>query len=291
MGHGRQLVVAFGEGMAIGGTTMSLQASRKLGDECVWPDELDPRTICLSVDIDWAADAVLADVCRLFDERGLRATFFCTHAGIDVGEHERGLHPNYRGNGDQLKQMRAQLGEKAATVDETTIYRHVIGTTKTFAPEAKGMRSHSLYYDSMLMPLYRDFGIEYDSTYQIPLVSGLRPFWKEYDVLELPIYFADHFELKTGACSFDAARLRLDQLGLKIINLHPNMIFLNCAAEAQYQTCKSFYHDVERLAAARHSGRGTRTFVVELLDRIVHERLPTATLGQVNACWRAIHAI
>ncbi len=254
-----------------------------------WPASLDPRTICLTVDVEWAHDAVLADVRRLFDERGLPATFFCTHSAIDVGTHERGLHPNYRRNGDQLKRLHAERGEAAATLDEAQIYRHVLAMTKAFAPEAKGVRSHSLFYDSSLMPLYREFGLEYDSSYQIPLVEGLRPFWKEYDVLELPIYFTDHFELKTGACGFDTSRLRIDQPGLKVINLHPNMLFLNCADDAHYQACKPYYHDVERLLGARRSKRGIRDFVSDLLDEIVRRNIATEALATVNAQWRAQH--
>jgi hypothetical protein len=136
------------------------------------------------------------------------------------------------------------------------------------------------------MPLYQEFGLEYDSSYQIPLVSGLRPFWKECGVLEIPIYFADHFELKTGACDFRASALDLDSDGLKVINLHPNMVFLNCASDAEYQACKLFYRDVERLLEARNGGRGVRTLVCDLLERVAQLNVPIRTLGEVNAIWR-----
>ncbi|MBV9685688.1 MAG: hypothetical protein JO096_00550, partial [Alphaproteobacteria bacterium] len=153
----------------------------------------DPGMICLTVDVEWAHPAVLQDVVELFNAYEVRATFFCTHAGVGVGSHERGLHPNYRRNGTTLKELAANLGPVAmAGIGEEELYRHVLRTTRTFAPEAKGVRSHSLFYDSLMIPLYREFGIEYDSSYQLPLIPGLQPIWKEYDVLELPIYFADH---------------------------------------------------------------------------------------------------
>jgi peptidoglycan/xylan/chitin deacetylase (PgdA/CDA1 family) len=250
------------------------------------PGDLDPRTICLTVDVEWATEEVLADLRRLFDERGLRATFFCTHAGVDVGIHERGLHPNFRPSGDTVRQLRSTKGE-AALLDDTALFRHVLTSTLAYAPEAKGVRSHSLHYDSMLLPLYAELGLEYDSTYLLPLVSGLGPFWKEYDVLELPIFFNDHFELKTGATGFDFHSLGLDRPGLKVINMHPNMVFLNAVSDEHYLATKPFYHDVGRLREARHRGRGIRTMVVDLLDAIVKDRLPVATLGEVNAAWRA----
>jgi hypothetical protein len=273
--------------LAPGRTDMSIVAPRRYRSTDRWPDQVDPCTICLTVDVEWVADPVLAALRQLLDERGLRGTFFCTHAGVDVGPHERGLHPNYRRGGDQLKALTAQPRDKMPTLSESEIYRHILGLTRAFAPEAKGARSHSLYYDSLLIRLYHEFGLEYDSTYLMPLVAGLRPFWKEDDVLELPIYFNDHFELKTGACNFDVAQLGLERPGLKIINLHPNMIWLNCDSDARYQHSKAFYHDVERLTAAAHPGRGIRSLVIDLLDRIVTRGMPTMTLGEINTQWRA----
>jgi hypothetical protein len=248
----------------------------------------DAGTICFTVDVEWAHPAVLKDVLKLFDEYGVRGTFFCTHAGIDVGSHERGLHPNYRRNGSTLKALAGGIGAAAvAVIDESDLYRHVLRTTLSFAPEAKGARSHSLFYDSLMIPLYREFGLEYDSSYQLPLTSGLRPIWKEYDLLELPIYFSDHFELKTGATGFEIELLHLDRPGLKVINLHPNMMFINAVSDEHYISTKAFYHDPERLFQARCEGRGVRSMVIDLLEDVASRNRITATLGEVNAEWRS----
>jgi peptidoglycan/xylan/chitin deacetylase (PgdA/CDA1 family) len=244
--------------------------------------------VCFTVDVEWAHPAALNELLDLFDGYGVRATFFCTHAGVDVGSHERGLHPNYRRNGTTLKEITAAIGAAAAAfMDEIDLYRHVLRKTLQFAPEAKGARSHSLFYDSLLMPLYREFGLEYDSSCQLPLSPGLRPIWKEYDVLEMPIYFSDHFELKTGATGFDVALIHLDRPGLKIINLHPNMYYLNAVSNDHYMSTKSFYHDPEKLFRARYPGHGVRSMVIDLFEDIASRKLPTATLGEINAAWRS----
>jgi len=248
----------------------------------------DWGTVCFTVDVEWAHAAILQDIRDLFDGYGVRATFFCTHGGIDVGLHERGLHPNYRRNGTTLKELTTALGVRAAaSIDEGTLYRHVLRTTLDFAPEAKGARSHSLFYDSVMIPIYREFGLQYDSSYQLPLTPGLQPIWKEYDILELPIYFADHFELKTGATGSDISLLHPERPGLKIMNLHPNMVYLNAVSDQQYLASKAFYHDQERLLAARFPGRGIRSMVLDLLEYVGSKSLPTATLGQINAEWRS----
>jgi hypothetical protein len=245
----------------------------------LFPQDFDPRTVCLSVDVDWASDGVVADLRALFDERGLKATFFVTHAGIEVPGHERGLHPNFRRTGDVMRTF-------ADAQSEDDIYDRVVAAFKSFAPEAKGVRAHSLLYDSLLLPIYRQHGLEYDSSYQIPLVTELRPFWKEYDVLEIPVYFNDHFELKSGATGFDLGRLKLSEPGLKVILLHPNMVFLNAASNEHYVVAKPLYRDQDRLRDARHKGRGIRTLLLELLDAIVANKIPVMTLGEVNERWR-----
>ena len=153
----------------------------------------------------------MADLRRLFDQHGVRATFFVTHAGVERPGHERGLHHNFRRNGDSYKQVRG--GE--ATLTDEQIHTHVVSNTLAFAPEAKGLRTHSLYYDSTLLPLYRLAGLEYDYSYQMPLVAGLRPFWKPHEIVEIrPITPT----ISTWATGFDLAGLALERLGVEVIS-------------------------------------------------------------------------
>lgn len=246
------------------------------------------QAICLSVDVEWAHPAVLSDLVSLFDQRGLRATFFCTHEGVAVPGHERGIHPNFRGDGDVMKAYAASQ-DLDALRDQNRAYRFVVERFKSFAPEAVGVRGHSLHYDSQLMAIYRQHGIAYDSSYQLPLTPGLHPVWKECGILELPIFYNDYFDLKTGATGFDVNALSLGRPGLKVVNVHPNIVYLNAPHEAYYLATKGFYHDPERLLAARHAGPGARDLLVRLLDVIAVHELPTATLGEASADWRLRH--
>jgi peptidoglycan/xylan/chitin deacetylase (PgdA/CDA1 family) len=252
-----------------------------------WPHGLHPDTICFTVDVEWAAEEVLADLRSLFDQYGVRATFFVTHAGVETPGHERGLHPNFRRNSDAYKRLRKMGGDGAALSDEE-IHAHVVSSTLAFAPEAKGLRAHSLYYDTTLLPIYHRVGLEYDCSYQMPLVSGLRPFWKHHDIIEIPTYYADHFDIITGATGFDVAALSLDRPGLKVFDFHPNIIFINADCDAQYQATKGFYHDPVRLLAARQIGKGARSLLIDLLATVNARRLPTATVGEVNTHWRTV---
>ena len=154
--------------------------------------------VAITVDVEWAHPEVLADVVQMLDDRRLRATFFCTHHGIEVGAHERALHPNFRRSGNTM------VGADAATMDDRAFYSFVVSATRTFCPEAVGVRSHSLLTDSNLLPVYRDAGLEYDSSYMLPLASGLAPAWRGSGILEIPIYYMDHWDLSeraTGPCT------------------------------------------------------------------------------------------
>jgi hypothetical protein len=242
---------------------------------------LAPNTVCFSVDVEWAAQPVLDDVRNLFDQHGVAATFFVTHAGVSVPGHERGLHPNFFRNGDTYRAF-----ADAASKKEAEIYDHVVSTTLAFAPEAKGVRTHRLFYDSLLLPFYQRHGLEYDGSIRLPLVENLRPFRLERGLVEVPAYYADYFDMVTLATGFEVNALRLDAPGLKVFDFHPNLVFLNSPDEAHYLGTKSFYHDPERLLAARHTGKGVRTLFLDLLAAVVKRRLPVATLGQVAARWR-----
>lgn len=250
-----------------------------------WPDGLHESTICFTVDVEWAAAEVLDDVRGLFDQYGVRATFFVTHAGVETPRHERGLHPNFRRNGDTFKRLREQNGGDGKLSDED-IHAFIVSRTLEFAPEAKGLRSHSLYYDSTLLPLYRRLGLEYDCSYQMPLVGDLRPFWKQHDIVEIPTYYADHFDIMSGATGFDVDALHLERPGLKVFDFHPNIVFLNAAEDAAYMATKSFYHDPKRLLAARRGGKGIRTLLIDVLEAVTRDRLPVATVGEVSRLWR-----
>jgi hypothetical protein len=245
--------------------------------------------ICLTIDVEWAASAVLDDLRHTLDSYGIRATFFCTHAGIEVPGHERALHPNFRRGGDTIRALAHAAGPAFADWSETDLYRAVVQMTRSFCPEAVGVRAHSLYYDSLLLDVYHQAGLVYDSTYLLPLVPRLAPVLKEYDVLELPIYYNDQFDMKAQATGFRVGPLQLDRPGLKVCNFHPNTFYINATSHQQYLETKPYYKDPERLRAARSPGRGTRTLLFDLLEHIAAKRLRTATLREVNDWWRTEH--
>jgi hypothetical protein len=74
---------------------------------------------------------------------------------------------------------------------------------------------------------------------------------------------------------------------MKVLDFHPNLVYINAPDTASYDATRSFYHDPERLAASRHEGAGTRVLFLELLDYVASNKKTTATLGEINAAVRA----
>jgi len=234
--------------------------------------------VCLTVDVEWAHPEVLADLTQAFDERGLNATLFCTHEGVVAGNHERALHPNFRRQGDTMKRLRESHPE-AESWNEPEIYDFVVNRTKQFAPEAVGVRAHSLFYDSDLFPIYRAHGLRYDSSVCLPFMPHLAPVQKECGLVEFPIYYMDHLDIIEGMTDFRLESLRLDAPGLKVFDFHPNIVFINASTNDAYLDSKRCYHDVTRLKQLRRSGRGIRTLFLELLDFLADRRRTTLRLG------------
>lgn len=236
--------------------------------------------VVITIDVEWAADEVLHDTLELLDERGVTATFFCTHAGIDVPGHERALHPNFRRSRNTL----AQSAESAG-MDDREFYRYIVTETQKFCPEAVGTRGHSLFWDSDLLPVYSQAGIEYDSSTMLPLAQDLSPAWKGSGILEIPIYYMDHWDLLASATDLSLDGMSLRSRGLKVMVFHPNLIFLNAASLADVARSKPRYHDVDWLLDNRRSGPGTRTLFVELLETLSGRA--TRSLASINAECRA----
>lgn len=241
----------------------------------------DRGPIAITVDTEWAHPLVLADLLDILERYGVRATLFCTDP-VDARSHEVAIHPNFRRGGDAVRRLLAEPAHAAAAWDDATVYRAVLAEMRAAFPAAIGTRSHSLMYDSALLPELAAAGLRYDSTYMTPL-RCVGPFPKEHGIWEIPIYYMDHVDLITGATGFDVEALGLDEPGLKVFDFHPNMVFIDATTETQYLESKSSYHDPQGLLSYRSDGGGVRSLLLALLERVRSEAIPTPTLGEVYA--------
>jgi hypothetical protein len=247
----------------------------------------DEDAIALTFDIEWAPQAVVDDVLFELASRNLVGTFFHTHAGIKTPGHESGLHPNFRRDGDTIRLLQDEIGPLFNEISDDDLIKRVLAVTHEICPEAKGLRTHSLFFELKLLAAMKEMDFLYDSSCLLPLQGNINPFTAMWGITELPIYFMDHLDLINNITGLEIENLKLDQKGLKVFNFHPALIYLNAENDQRYQDAKSEYTDPDALLERRHQGRGTRTLFLDLLDYIVSENMTATTMTDLAISWAA----
>jgi len=233
---------------------------------------VESSTVCLTLDLDWAPDHVLDDTRLLLQQAGLPTTIFATHqspavtALLALPGCETGVHPNFLGD-----------------PDEDVVLTRLL----TAFPTAVGVRSHELYFDSRLLPLFQRKGVRYFSNDLMFLHAGLDPYHDWSGLVRLPLFWEDDVHCLFFDGRFDCAALRLDQPGLKVLNFHPVHLFLNTREIADYQAAKPCLADPTAARKLRCEGPGIRTLFLDVVGRLRGAEM--RTLGALAEEFRAAH--
>jgi len=221
----------------------------------------DQSEVLISLDMDWAPDALIEDSLQLLNERGIRATLFLTGpTAVDLTGHEIALHPNYIG--PDLESPIAKLLD--------------------LFPDAAGARSHALFFSYRLTEVYERLGIRYQSNVLAYKQNDLRAFQISRKVAEVPIYFMDNILLvmEPGQTHFKLHDLGLNEPGLKVFDFHPIHIYLNTDCIERYTKAKPFYHAPSDLAPLRNRQKpGIRDLFINLLDSLAERQGGSKRIG------------
>jgi hypothetical protein len=167
-----------------------------------------------------------------------------------ISSGDVGLHPNFLPGSTH-----------GATVDE------VITATKALWPDAVSFRSHCFYDDTRMLRKMAASGFRYDSNLFAFLQPMLAPLRTVADTVRLPVFWEDDVHSGVGLpWEIGGLRAAFEGPGLKIVNVHPVRVALNVPSEEFAESHRSLgaAADVDARAEA-HRGRGTRTFLAELL--------------------------
>lgn len=219
--------------------------------------------IYLTFDTDWADDAVVRDSIDLLDARGVAGTVFATHTSpllLELARHPRievGLHPNFNPLLDTAPRAAAEA--------------ILAGIHEAF-PAAVSVRSHSLFQSSRLQQLFAGRGLVFEVNQFIPSWSGMacRPYREITGMIRVPYFWEDDVHvmaMANGLVREWSADAMLDHAGLKVFDFHPIHVFLNTERMDRYDRSRDAHRDAARLAAHRCPLRGTRTFLIDLIDR------------------------
>ena len=232
------------------------------------------RKIFITMDVDWACDAVLADTLDLFDELEIPVTIFVTHQTELLDRMRKdplislGIHPNFN-------------PLLCGTSDKD--YRAVIEEMKAIVPEAVCARSHGLIDSTSILSAFFALGIRSDLNLFIPFSAGIpmTPFEHFCGMLRIPYFYED------DAYCFEKNRLTPEEhvlspiRGIKVFNFHPIHLFLNTEKIERYNDARAFNHDGQALKAFVNADpeNGARAF----LKRVVRCAKENGyTFGQVE---------
>jgi len=224
---------------------------------------LKPSEFALTLDLDWAPDAAIAQVTDLLLEARVKATVFVTHLSPAVARLqaasdliELGIHPNF-------------LPGSTHGTSEDAIFRHLL----ELVPDAHSMRSHGLVQSSpLLAKAALEYGIDVDVSLFLPHAPCLEPHqlnWARMGLWRIPFYWEDDAEMAEVSPMWDLEDPRLKAPGLKIFNFHPVHVALNTQQFGEYQRLKGLRPisawDADFLAAHRARGPGPGTLFCSLV--------------------------
>lgn len=235
---------------------------------------MSSASLCLTIDIDWAHDAVVADTLALVAEAGVAATWFVTHATPVLADiratprQELGLHPNFNPLLDGARDNA----------------RDILQRIRDVVPEATSVRSHSLTRSSRLAVLFCEQGMSHESNYFVPPSAGerIKP-WRDFSgLLQVPIRWEDDVPLLDPKIGEPVAHL--GRLAPLTVDFHPIHLFLNTVTIADYEAARPYAQDPAALVERRRSpgSGGSRDRLIALLALAASAGAATGCLGEID---------
>ena len=243
----------------------------------IWDEQ---PVFCFTSDIDWASEAVLEEYFSLLPMEFLKLTTFVTHKSDIIEQQyqkgliQRGIHPNFLPGSSHGNS-----------------FREVIETCMTFAPEATCTRSHRAFAVTDTEHLLKnEFHFNCSSNTITTLTPGIKPYWLESKLLQVPVFFEEgSFLYNQLGLSIKPYLKYFTAPGLKVISFHPiNMVF-NTPEIAWMRKIKDslsreeFNHiDPDMIQRLRNRERGAFNLVTEIIDLAQQINAPILSLNDIS---------
>ena len=215
----------------------------------------------ITFDVDWAPDFVLDDVAEILNENEVKATWFFTHKSDVIKKFrknknfELGIHPNFLPHSTQGSNPKG-----------------ILTNLKKIVPESVSIRTHSLYQSTPILSMYKNFGLQNDVSLFLFKTRNLEPhFNPALELYRIPYFWEDDCEMYYKRPNWSIHETK-HMKGLKIYNFHPIHVSLNSKNLNNYHRLKNKKGlcNVSKNTIKNYvdNGKGTRTFLLELIDYI-----------------------
>ena len=230
-------------------------------------------SVALTTDIDWAPDYAVEATLRLVDAAGFPITAFATHRTAVL----RGLGPA----------VEIGLHPDNTRPDPVHRFSRKLPDLLEMYPEAKGLRCHRNFFGQNISDLATDAGLLYDAS----MFLWRQPFAQCYvdynGLVKIPYTWEDgiHVDLNRP---LDIAELQLDTPGLKILNVHPMLIYLNAPNDRLRRSACKGITDLAVTPEAHFSdsifkGYGLARFFADLLSELRRRQVRPVLLRDIAA--------
>jgi hypothetical protein len=222
----------------------------------------------LSFDTDWCPDWAIEEIANLLIKKKIKSSWFVTNDFPLLKELEKnslfdiGIHPNFFPGSSHGNDIQS-----------------VIRFFKEFVPEARIVRSHSLYSSERhLQILANEFDMTHDSSIYVHGTPVVYPHKLKYSeegkvITRVPHFFQDNMYIINKSGSFCLKEPFFLVKGLRVFNFHPIHYILNTESMNRYNMLKSLHPRLEGVSKAvisklRNNGIGIGTLLTELINEL-----------------------
>ena len=231
------------------------------------PDKL--VAIFLTCDLDWAPEFCIEKVLFAIEHYQLKITIFATHHSPLLTNPpnfvEVGLHPDFtRPNTDFATKMH---------------------NLKSLYPRALGMRSHRNFFGQNISDLAKQYNLHYDVSSFLWNLPHCGTYHDYNDLLRISYMWEDGIHLDME-CGMTWDKINLHSPGLKILNVHPILMYLNSSSDNHRRSVTSQYQDLTQAPKSEidtyiQPGVGIFTFWETLLEFIAHNNIDTYFISEL----------
>ena len=216
-----------------------------------------PEDSVVTADIDWAPDYAVEFMLAKLEELHVPATVFATHRQrslVDAGALVRvGLHP------DPTRAL--------AHTTATGMLQNLLD----IYPEAVGLRCHRNFFGQNIAESAAAVGLRYDASHVSWQLPWAQAFVDQFGLVRFSYTWEDGLHCDFGL-PLDSDVVDLETPGLKVLNIHPLLFFLNCVTDDDRRAAVRSYSDLtsapysELSQHVRH-GWGIRDVTISLIER------------------------
>ena len=229
------------------------------------------ENIVLTCDIDWAPEYAIESVIETIESFGYKINMFATHDSKVLKQNSNvfnvGIHPNFtRLNSDDFESEVRRL--------------------KEMYPDSVGTRSHRNFFGQNISDIVNKYGLIYEASVFLWNQSFCQAHVDYNGMVRYSYFWEDGIHLDTNT-PFDISLVNLNTPGLKVLNIHPVLFYLNTVTDDERRAVTSQYSDLtiapkDEVDKYVNKNYGIRNFYIELLKYCNSQNVKTHFLEDLS---------